>query len=1205
MVARSSRLGRSAGLVLAGFLFGLALILVGVYVYYRSVAGVQSAQRLLHSLNLPSETVRLEELEGDSVARVSVRDLLVRGQDGDTILYAPTARVRLDLTTISGKRPVTLSQVELTDPYLNVVQRPNGDVNLGGVLVVTAGGQEVLPEDVSAGFLLRDVRIRGGRVRLATPWVPDSLPIREERRAQVRLAREGGVTMRIRGARDLDARLPVVRFGGNAAWRAEVGALSARLTDPDLRLLAMRGSVEATSAAGTAARFRVDELRTERSSLAASGTLELGGPTLGFQAEVLAQPADFADLRWFVPALPAEGRVTGVFAAATRSAERMEVAGTDVVVTALGSRLAGHFSALVGGDAPASFRDTRLSLEPLRLETLDSLGFGPRIPYDGEIRGVVASVGEGTATAGSLVADLTATFAPRDSSVAASTVLAQGPVELGGAAGFRLAGVRIALEPLYLAALRPFAPPEQAARLAVTLRGSVLASGTMNEIQLENGDLTYEVGGATPSRLTGLALRLERGEPLSFDLRARAEPLALATVKELFPAIPFEAARLSGPIHIFGTRDEVRVDVELSGSPGSFAVTGRVGLGSPLTFDVSGRLSAFHPDALLSSSIPVQGSLTGTFNAAGSTADLSFGVDLTQQDGRFRLGGRVHTPTGQSPIFAVQGDLTDFNLGALVGRAQLFPSPMTGQIELNGGGVQPYRLAADLRGEPGAIEVRGGYAPGDIPTYYLSGTVAGLNLQQFPYTPSLPPTDLTGTIALQGRGTSLETLSGTLQLNATGSTVGGVPMDALQANVAIAEGVLTVDTLEARLSGSRLRAEGTLGLTRPVATPLNYHLVAPDLAVFSDLFPLQQGTPMRIAGSLTLDGTVSGSLRAPLVGADFRGQGLRYGLWQAGRLEFQTDADLTNGLPGLRGKLALTGEQLVLPGGHTLDALRLNLDGGAGGQVAVQGAATRAEGSSILLAGLVQLEGRTPRGILMDSLVVRTSVATWQLARQAEIRWGGVDGVLINNFLFQRVDDEPGSIFVNGVLPPTGSLALQVALRNVDLGLVRDLMPNTPEVSGIVNLDATMEGPVGDPEFTLDGRVLGFAYSGVALDSVVLNARYTEQKMQANGAIWRGALRVATLEGSIPMHLGLENTLPSFELLRDVPLTARIVTDSLPLGLLAAVNPQLQDVTGTLTAEMTATGTVNQPVLLGGRTWRTARSPSRSSACATAGSPGG
>jgi hypothetical protein len=1182
MVAWSSRVGRNAGLALAGLLLGFALVLLGAYVYYRSVVEIRSTERLLHVLNLPSETLQLEKLDGDSVAQVLVRDLLISGRGGDTIVFAPLARFRLDLTSISGNRPTTLSQVELTDPYLNVVQRPNGEMNIGQVMAVTAGGQEILPEDRSAGFLLRDVTIRGGRMRLATPWVPDSLPVRAEKRAPVRLAREGGVTMRIRGVRDLNARLPILRFGGRSRWRADIGSLSARLTDPDLRVLAMRGSVEATNAAGDAARFRVDELRTARSSLAARGTVNFGGSALRFDAEVRARPADFADLRWIVPALPAGGQVAGDFAFRTRSGDRIEVRGSSVVVTALDSRVTGQFSALVGGTAPARFWNTRLTLDPLRLETLDSLGIGSSIPYTGEVRGTIASVGESTATAGALQLDLSANFAPRDGSAPASTVTARGPVELGGDSGFRLDAVRVELDPLYLAALRPFAPPEQAERLDGTVRGSVLASGTMEEIHLENGDLSYTVGEAAPTRLTALDLRLTMGEPLRFDLRARAEPIALATVKELFPALPVQSARLSGPIHVFGTSEEIRLEADLTGSPGSLTVRGSVRPGTPMTFDLSGRISGLEPEAQLTRSVPTEGSLSGTFNAVGSMADLRFGVDLTQGDGRFRLGGRVHTPEGQSPIFEVAGDVTNFNIGSLFGRPQLFPSRMTGRVELTGGGQQPYRFTGDLRGESGALNVRGGYAPGNIPSYYLSGSIAGLNLQQFPYGTSLPATNLTGTISLQGRGTTLETLAGTLQLNATGSTVAGVPTDALLAKLAIDGGVLTVDTLDAELSGSRLTARGTLGLTRPVASPLQYRLVVPDLSDFAALMPPSAGLPPRMTGSFFLQGTVSGSVKAPLVAADFRGQGLRYSEWRAGRLQFRTNADLTNGLQGLSGQLDLTGEQLAMAGGMTLDSLRLNLDGSAGGRVAVRGAATRNQGQTVQLAGLVQLEGRTPRGIVMDSLMVRADGTAWQLARQAEIRWGGVDGVLVNNFLFRRADGQPGSVFINGVLPPNGSATMRVAAQDLDLDIIRALLPTAPDVSGVVSLDATLQGPVSDPEFTLQGRVRALAFRGVQMDSVVLDARYEQRHMVTNGSVWKGTRQVATIEGSVPMRLALENTLPSFDLLRDQPLTARVVADSLPLALLAAANPQVQDATGTISAQVTVSGTVDVPVLRGG-----------------------
>ncbi|HET7320859.1 MAG TPA: hypothetical protein VFI96_00015, partial [Longimicrobiaceae bacterium] len=367
-------LGRRPGFLLAGFLLGVLVMVVGVYVYYQSATGYRELQTVARTVNLPPEALRLEELEGDSVARVALDDVALLGAHGDTVAYAPTMHFRLLLPTLSGDGPVELTQVVLDRPYLNLVERPDGSYNLAEVVAMTARGQRVSPPDQgkSYGFLLRDVRIRNGRLRLVTPWEPDSV-LGAPNPAAVRLASVGGRTVQVRSATDLDARLPTLRFGGDEGWRVEVASLTAQLHGPDVRIRALSGFAEA--GANGAIRFAVTTLRAGNSVVDGEGTVNLAGETPRFDVRLRAHPVQLADLRWAVPSLPAGGTLTGSFALQSRQSGRMAVRGSGVELTAYGSHLTGHFAALVGGGVPASFYDTQLSLRPFLLSTLDSLGY--------------------------------------------------------------------------------------------------------------------------------------------------------------------------------------------------------------------------------------------------------------------------------------------------------------------------------------------------------------------------------------------------------------------------------------------------------------------------------------------------------------------------------------------------------------------------------------------------------------------------------------------------------------------------------------------------------------------------------------------------------------------------------------------------------------------------------------------------------------
>lgn len=1160
---------RRIGLLLGGMGLGLLLFAVGVYVYFRFQTNARLAETVLRSINLPSEAFELEDVEGDSIARIVVRRVVVRGENGDTLAAAPLARMRIRLASLAGEGPIVIDEVRLERPSLNVVQGVDGEVNLAQAMIVTADGEEL---EEARPVVLRDIRIADGSVRLLTPFVPDSLPIRAEHRAEVRTTRVGGQVMRVRTVQDLDARLAMARVGGGEGWRVEVAELTAQLTDPSVRVDALQGFAEADPQGRT--RFAITRFRTGDSELRASGVMNYGGERLTYDVQVTAAPLAFADMQWVVPALPTGGQVTGEFDLASRPNDRVAIRGRDMVVTAFDSRASGYFSVVTGGAEPAIFGETRISLDPLRLETLEALGLGESIPYTGEIRGTVASAGgEGTPP---LRLDLVATVSPTGEDVPPSTIAVQGPVTLGGEEGVRFRGLQVQLRPLHLAALRPMVT-ERPERLRGTARGTFLLSGSMNDLRVGDGDLTYLVGDAPPSRLTGIRLRVQREPELSFDVALVAQPIALGTLAELFPALPFRTATFSGPIRLVGTMDQFRVDADLGGSAGRIAVQGTVMPGTPLRFDLSGRVSSFSPDAVLTGSVPVEGPMTGTFAAAGSAQDFGFNVDLAQADGRFALQGRMRNPGGAPPVFRVAGDVSNFNLGAIIGRPRLFPSRMTGPISLQGGGGDPYRFDVDLRSATGILDVEGFYQPGTVPSYSVAGNVSGLNLSQLPGGEALPPSDLRGQIDLEGRGATLETFAGRLRFNATGSTLAGLPLEAMQVDLTVTDGVLQVETLNASLAGSQLTASGTWGLTRPVpSNQLTFRLVARDLARLRPLLEAAPGLQPQLAGSFVLQGTVAGSVGTPVIDVAFRGQNLRYDQWRAARLEFDTDVTLLDGFNRMQGELTLSGDGLALGGAMSFDSLRVRV-AGTEERMAVRLVASQRGASDVQLAGVMELEGRAPRGVLLDSLTVRAGDTEWRLEQPASIQWAGTQGVRVGNLVLRRLGDAEGLIHVDGTIPPAGDADLRVTVRNLDLEIGRRILPTSPEIEGVVDLDLLLQGPIGDPELSVQGRASSVRYRELALDSVVLRANYDERRMETFATFWSASQQTAVLEALVPMRLSVGSAIPQFELLRTEPVRARLQADSLAIALLTAPFPTVEDGAGVIAGEVTLAGTIARP----------------------------
>jgi hypothetical protein len=338
------------------------------------------------------------------------------------------------------------------------------------------------------------------------------------------------------------------------------------------------------------------------------------------------------------------------------------VSGQGVEVTARESLLTGYFSAEVGGDQPATFGETRVAFEPLRIETVRSFGIGADLPYVGEIRGVVSSAG-GAAGGAELFLDLVASVAPESGEVSASSFSVQGPLEIVEEMQVRFAGVRVSARPLYLAALRPLVETDPE-RLRGVVQAAFLLNGTLEDLRIDEGSVAYQVGDAPASALTELAGVVRMDPELSFDVSANAQPLSLGTIAEVFPGMPFRTARFAGPLRVAGTMQQFSVDAELAGSAGTIAARGVINPGTPLRFDISGDVSAFNADAVLTRSVPVEGPVTGSFAAAGTATAFDFNVDLLQEGtdpggpGSFVLAGTFRGGTADPALIQVAGDVS-------------------------------------------------------------------------------------------------------------------------------------------------------------------------------------------------------------------------------------------------------------------------------------------------------------------------------------------------------------------------------------------------------------------------------------------------------------------------------------------------------------------------------------------------------------------
>jgi translocation and assembly module TamB len=1175
------RLGRIA-LLLLGLLAGFALTIGSVYLFVRRTQQMRVVEEQISMrLGLPRAAFDLQRVNPDGSLAITLRGVAFLDRAGDTIVSAPQARATLDAASVNGTGPYLIRDAELLRPDLRLAQDARGEWNVFQIVAVEAGGAPVRvaggDEAAARAMVIRGLRIVDGRVRIAYPL--ESRPAAPTGRfaglKQPEVRREGGRWVRVSYLDDLDAVLPYVRIGGGQGWRVEIGGASANVQNPDTRIAAMRGVFE--DRGDQVIRFNVAELRTPYSALAGSGTMRSTGDAMAYDVNLQVGRLDFRDLQGMGIAVPSTGTASFGLGIRTLSGGRTQFAVTDARVSILGSRLGGSFTAIMAPGQSPQLTNTRLTFDEVRLADLEQLGYLDRTEFAGTISGSAVS------EEGGLRLDVAARITPRDTPGAPPSVFtAAGRVRLAsGNAPLRLEGMRVQAEPLLLATLRPLAP-ESADMLRGAIRGGAILNGPLSAIRITGGDLAYAVGNAPESRIRGLSGTVAMGPPLRYSIEGRAEPLALATLTELFPSLPFRSATLSGPLAVSGTAENVDFRFDLQGAAGGIAARGSLALGGALPrFDVSGSVEAFRAAAVLQDApAAAQGRMTGTFSARGTTEDMRFAVNLAQGGGSFALGGTVRRPGGSPAQFDVAGRVDNFLIGSLFGRPDLLPSPVTGPVAFSGGGRQPYRFDVALRGQMGLLDVRGWYAPGTVPSYSVRGSVANLDVSGLPGMTAAPRTRLTGTLAVEGRGTTPETFAGTVDFRAEpGSLIGRYPLQAGLARLEARNGILRVDTLDFALRGARFSATGSIGLTTPTTQPLSFALVAPDLAALRPIIPGGDTLP-DLAGSLTARGTLVGTVRNPTVTARGNARGLRYGTMAAGTLAFDVSG-LRSGT-AWTGRATLDGTALEL-GGQRLDALRLATDV-TPARATFNFSARRDPETDIAAAGTLELDGLAPTGAIFDTLALRLGDTRWQLVQRARLGWGE-RGLAVENFALQRADGGRGRIEADGTLPPSGVADLRIGITDLELADVRRLAPNAasiPEIGGALTLQAAITGPVASPLIALDARVDSLLLRGFRLDRMTVVGRYDAGRMNLTGGAQLGGRQVFDLRAGIPMVVSLGGTIPQFELARDGELTGTLTADSLPLALMAAAVPTLEDGEGVARARVSVTGTLRRPRVSGG-----------------------
>lgn len=341
-------------------------------------------------------TVSLGAVNGSWFGGVDIERVVIKDSTGALFADVPHLTVRYRLADIIGGRYVFAS-VTLDRPVIQIIKHRNGRVNYEDIFHLSEGdpGKPGTPELVE----INNLRIVDGNMTVRLPWSPDgrlrTLPevdsaLATERAKPGRRIEDGaeGLEM-IRTIDNLDAELPLLRVSTpkRDPLTVRIERLAARISDPELSIRNLRAEVRTKD---DSLLFEVDRADLPASSMRGSGRLDWPRDTILYHFNLDARRLALADLRWISPGFP---DLTGVakVRAQSVSGSRTEYDIRDLALGDSASRISGRMIALTDVYRGLGFRRLALTLSNVDIDVIRP--YLDSVPFYGKLTGRLGADG--------------------------------------------------------------------------------------------------------------------------------------------------------------------------------------------------------------------------------------------------------------------------------------------------------------------------------------------------------------------------------------------------------------------------------------------------------------------------------------------------------------------------------------------------------------------------------------------------------------------------------------------------------------------------------------------------------------------------------------------------------------------------------------------------------------------------------------------
>lgn len=608
--------------------------------------------------------------------------------------------------------------------------------------------------------------------------------------------------------------------------------------------------------------------------------------------------------------------------------------------------------------------------------------------------------------------------------------------------------------------------------------------------------------------------------------------------------------------------DYTLAGVSVAWGPARGAVGGRVGERLDLSFELD------VPD--LSLAVPAAtGSLHTQGQARGSLSLPQLQATLTADELGFQ-DHRIATLTANVNLGVGRADSTQAEVVLLASGIRYGRWPID-RLELEGRGIRSAQALTGLTIRRARAELLDGavLSSGQVlwqPDFEWQLTLQARDLAPAQLFPN--PARWPGRVSLAAETSgALDPISGT-RLRASLDTLQGTLRErplAAGGSLQIEAATLTVPNLDIVWGGTTLHARGQIDDVL-------------DFSVQAEAPDLSQAVP-GVTGAVTLDAVLGGSRALPSLRASASATDLRFAEYAVAKLDAQADVDL--GDPG-KFQLDITATRVAYA---EREIERIHL-AGRGDRSAHQLSATLASRDpqiDLLIAG--RLEGDLWQGELRRLAIASPLAGDWRLRAPTPIA-GSRDDLLLRELC---LDSRDGSLCGEASWRRGGGWAINSTVQQLPLAIAETWLPDGWSVAGAldgdVDLQATGEGELsGHLEFRPGPGTITFPLTTdtqtVNYERGVLAARVGDDGMegQIDLRMTRGS---GSPFGSIKADFQLPELTGLGQPLGEQPLRGRIDAVLEDLTLLEAFTARLARTSGRLALQMSASGSLSQPILVG------------------------